>query len=99
YFDRLQFNGAQLKVEISALAHPAKSGTDDIVFLFSANQGAKMQPIQKVASGGELSRVMLVLKANLAKTMRLPAIIFDEIDTGISGETANRVAEILHEMG
>lgn len=99
YFKRLQFNGAQLQVEITPLAQPLKSGTDDIAFMFSANQGAKMQPIQKVASGGELSRVMLVLKAILAQTMRLPAIIFDEIDTGISGETANRVAEILKEMG
>jgi DNA repair protein RecN (Recombination protein N) len=67
--------------------------------LFTANAGSKPQALGKVASGGELSRVMLALKAILAQTKSLPAIIFDEIDSGISGETAIRVADILSEMG
>jgi DNA repair protein RecN (Recombination protein N) len=74
-------------------------GIDSIQFFFSANAGSKPQPLAKVASGGELSRVMLALKAILARTKCLPAIIFDEIDSGISGEAANRVAQMLHEMG
>jgi DNA repair protein RecN (Recombination protein N) len=87
-----------LYVNLEAAA-PKPSGTDQINLLFTANAGSKPQPLHKVASGGELSRVMLALKAILAKTKSLPAIIFDEIDTGISGETANRVADILNEMG
>jgi DNA repair protein RecN (Recombination protein N) len=98
YLERLQLKGAMLYVTLEAAA-PKPSGTDQINLLFTANAGSKPQPLHKVASGGELSRVMLALKAILAKTKSLPAIIFDEIDTGISGETANRVADILNEMG
>lgn len=77
----------------------SSKGLDLIDWLFSANKGRSLQPISKVASGGELSRVMLALKSIMSKSKGLPTIIFDEIDTGISGETALRVAEILKEMG
>jgi DNA repair protein RecN (Recombination protein N) len=70
-------------------------GIDEITFLFSANKGVAYQPINKVASGGELSRLMLCIKASVAKLISLPTIIFDEIDTGVSGEIAISVAKVL----
>jgi len=75
-----------------------ESGMDTIQFLFSANKGQGLQPIHKVASGGELSRVMLAIKSLVAKTSALPTIIFDEIDTGISGEVALRVGEVMESL-
>jgi len=72
-----------------------RSGADAVEFLFTANRGAKAQPIGKIASGGELSRVMLALKALLASRMQLPTIIFDEIDTGVSGRIADAMGEII----
>ena len=99
YLNRLQMPNAQLNIAINFSENATASGFDDVQFLFSANKGSKAQLISKVASGGEISRVMLALKAILAKTQSLPAIIFDEIDTGISGETAQRAALILSEMG
>jgi DNA repair protein RecN (Recombination protein N) len=98
YLERLQLKGARLTVALEKAA-PKSTGTDQITLLFTANAGNKPQALGKVASGGELSRVMLALKAILAQTKSLPAIIFDEIDSGISGETAIRVADILSEMG
>lgn len=87
----------------SIVLEPARQflphGHDQVGFYFTANPGQKAQPLGKVASGGELSRVMLALKAIMARTQRLPTIIFDEIDTGVSGETAKKVAEILARMG
>lgn len=74
------------------------SGADTIEFLFSANGGVEVRPIEKIASGGELSRVMLALKSILARHIALPTIIFDEIDTGISGRTANDVGDIISEL-
>lgn len=74
------------------------SGASDVQFLFSANKGQPFQPIHKVASGGELSRVMLAVKSLIAQTSALPTIIFDEIDTGISGEVALRVGEIMERL-
>lgn len=71
------------------------TGADHIQFLFSANKGSALQDIKKVASGGELSRLMLCIKSLLAKSVALPTLIFDEIDTGVSGEVANKVGNIL----
>lgn len=71
------------------------AGADHIQFLFSANKGAALQDIKKVASGGELSRLMLCIKSLLAKSVALPTLIFDEIDTGVSGEVAHKVGNIL----
>lgn len=89
---------AQLKVEMSTLKDFKSTGQDEVSFLFLANKGQPMQPIHKVASGGELSRVMLAIKSLVAKTSALPTIIFDEIDTGISGEVALRVGELMEEL-
>ncbi len=74
------------------------SGQDTVQFLFSANKGQELKPIHKVASGGELSRVMLALKSLVAQSTALPTIIFDEIDTGISGEVALKVGEIMYRL-
>ena len=74
---------------------PTSSGADTVDFLFSANASVEPRPIEKIASGGELSRVMLALKTILAQHLALPTIIFDEIDTGISGRTANDVGDII----
>jgi len=76
-----------------------KDGFDEINLLFTANAGQAPAPVNKVASGGELSRLMLAIKAILAKHTSLPTIIFDEIDTGISGETALKVGEVISDLG
>ncbi len=76
-----------------------KDGQDDIAFMFSANTSSPLQPIDQVASGGEIARVMLSLKAMISGAVKLPTIIFDEIDTGVSGKIAERMAEIMQEMG
>jgi DNA repair protein RecN (Recombination protein N) len=76
----------------------SSDGADDIIFAFSANKGMPAKPLKEVASGGEFSRVMLALKYSMAKKTALPTIIFDEIDTGISGEVANKVGRIMQEM-
>ncbi|MCU0435388.1 MAG: DNA repair protein RecN [Bacteroidia bacterium] len=88
-------------LEVSLTQEPTlrESGTDKANFLFSANKGMATQPLSKVASGGELSRLMLSLKALLAKHTALPTIIFDEIDTGISGDIAARTGLIMEQMG
>ena len=77
---------------------PTSSGADTVDFLFSANASVEARPIEKIASGGELSRVMLALKTILARHLALPTIIFDEIDTGISGRTANEVGNIISQL-
>lgn len=90
---------AQLKVQLEKMSEPKESGFDKVQFLFTANKGSELQPLNKVASGGELSRLMLSLKAMLSKGASLPTIIFDEIDTGISGDIAARAGGIMHRMG
>ena len=75
------------------------SGQDKISFLFSANASTPLQPVSQVASGGEIARVMLSLKAMISGAVKLPTIIFDEIDTGVSGKIAEKMAEIMQEMG
>lgn len=75
------------------------SGADHVIFLFSANRGTPLQPVSQVASGGEIARVMLSLKAMISGTIKLPTIIFDEIDTGVSGKIAEKMAMIMEEMG
>ncbi|TCD07151.1 DNA repair protein RecN [Pedobacter frigidisoli] len=90
---------AKLVLTQKALADLGKDGLDEINLLFSANAGQAPAPVNKVASGGELSRLMLAIKALLAKHTSLPTIIFDEIDTGISGETALKVGEVISDLG
>lgn len=75
------------------------SGQDKVAFLFSANTSTPLQPIAQVASGGEIARVMLSLKAMISGAVKLPTIIFDEIDTGVSGKMAEKMAEMMKEMG
>ena len=75
------------------------SGQDRVSFLFSANASTPLQPVSQVASGGEIARVMLSLKAMISGAVKLPTIIFDEIDTGVSGKMAEKMAEIMQEMG
>ena len=77
----------------------SKDGADKVNFLFSANRSTPLQPISQVASGGEIARVMLSLKAMISGAIKLPTIIFDEIDTGVSGKIAEKMAEIMAEMG
>lgn len=89
---------ANLAIQINAAAEFNTYGKDKIQFLFSANKGSEMKELSKVASGGELSRLLLSLKSLLAQSAALPTIIFDEIDTGVSGEVANKVGNILEKM-
>ena len=86
-------------VEIGRRKEPGSHGMDTVNFLFSANKNAHLQSISSVASGGETARVMLSLKAMIAGAVKLPTIVFDEIDTGVSGEIADRMADIMQEMG
>ena len=76
-----------------------RQGQDSVAFLFSANSSTPLQPVAQVASGGEIARVMLSLKAMISGAVKLPTIIFDEIDTGVSGKMAEKMAEIMQEMG
>jgi DNA repair protein RecN (Recombination protein N) len=78
---------------------PHKNGYDDIEFLFSANPGESAKPLSKTASGGELARVMLSIRAVIAEKDRVPVLVFDEVDTGIGGETADKVGSMLKELG
>ena len=88
---------AKLKVDIQ-MAELNLSGTDNIDFLFDANKSGQFQPVRKVASGGELSRLMLCIKSLVAESIDLPTLIFDEIDTGISGEAARQVGIIMKDL-
>lgn len=89
---------ASFQISLQASASFKPNGMDELSFLFTANKGSSYGLLKKVASGGELSRIMLVIKAILAKYEKLPTIMFDEIDTGVSGEISNRMAEIMREM-
>ncbi len=75
------------------------TGRDEVTFMFSANKNVPLQPLSQVASGGEMARLMLVLKAIISGSVKLPTIIFDEIDTGVSGHIAEKMAQIMKEMG
>ena len=86
----------QVSMASGALGH---SGGDIVEFLFSANTSSALQPVRMVASGGEIARVMLSLKAMISGAVKLPTIIFDEIDTGVSGKIAEQMAHIMYEMG
>ncbi|MBQ7581693.1 MAG: DNA repair protein RecN [Lachnospiraceae bacterium] len=97
----LDLNFLDARFEVSVVADPAAitpDGFDHVSFLISTNPGEKVKPLVNVASGGELSRIMLALKAVLSKKDRIPTLIFDEIDTGISGVTAGKVSEKLSDL-
>lgn len=86
-------------VDISEKKEPGPTGTDVVAFLFSANRSEPLKPVAQTASGGEISRLMLGIKALIAGATALPSIIFDEIDTGVSGEVTGRLAAIMQRMG
>jgi DNA repair protein RecN (Recombination protein N) len=89
---------ARFNMQLTPSPNYYTNGKDELQFLFSANKGSDFGLLKKVASGGEMSRIMLAVKAILAKYSKLPAIIFDEIDTGVSGEIANKMGEIMKAM-
>lgn len=95
---RLGMPETLFRVELEPLDTWTRTGRDGVRFLFSANAGVPPQPVERIASGGELSRVMLALKALLAERMQLPTIIFDEIDTGVSGRIADAMGEIIESL-
>ncbi len=89
-----------VRFEIAFTEKPLSgNGADKVSFLFSANKSTQLQPVSQVASGGEIARVMLSLKAMISGAVKLPTIIFDEIDTGVSGKIAEKMADIMEEMG
>lgn len=89
---------ARFTVDVAAQEELMATGRDRVSFLFSANVGLAPQPVEKIASGGEISRVMLALKALVARSMQLPTIIFDEIDTGVSGQIADAMGRIISNL-
>jgi DNA repair protein RecN (Recombination protein N) len=88
----------RFSVELSPKSLDA-TGSDEVIYLFSANKNGELKPVAQTASGGEISRLMLGIKALIAGAMALPSIIFDEIDTGVSGEIADKMGNIMHRMG
>lgn len=86
-------------IDFVAKPEPESDGMDEIRFMFSANKSAELQPVAQTASGGEISRLMLCIKAMIAGFTALPAIIFDEVDTGVSGDIADKMGEIMQDLG
>jgi DNA repair protein RecN (Recombination protein N) len=100
--ERLAFLGmsnVRFVCDFAPKNQPDATGADNVQFLFSANKNAPMQPVSQIASGGEISRLMLCIKSMIAGATALPTIIFDEIDTGTSGEIAEKMGFIMHKMG
>lgn len=95
----LAMPNAQFRIEHILLETLTEQGIDKVKFLFSANKGSDMKDIYKVASGGELSRLMLCIKSIMAQSTLLPTIVFDEIDTGVSGGVADKMGEMILDMG
>jgi|SRR5690554_3940133 len=94
----LKMNNTRFICEFTEKVNPDITGIDDLQFLFSANKSSSLQPVSEIASGGEVSRLMLCLKSMIAGAVALPTIIFDEIDTGTSGDVADRVGAIMKMM-
>ena len=99
YLVPLGMPNVRFVVELTLRNEPNSKGMDNVTFLFSANKNGSLQQVASIASGGEIARVMLSLKAMIAGAVKLPTIIFDEIDTGVSGSIAEKMALIMHEMG
>lgn len=96
--ETLGMPNVRFKIDINSTSTYFENGKDELQFLFSANKGTDFGLLKKVASGGEMSRIMLAVKAILAQYSKLPTLIFDEIDSGVSGEIANRMGEIMKDM-
>lgn len=86
-------------VQVTPKSEPDADGMDEVSFLFSANKNADLQPVAQTASGGEISRLMLCIKALIAGSTALPTIIFDEVDTGVSGDIADKMGDIMQDLG
>ena len=99
YLIPLGMPNVRFSVELTSKKEPDMNGLDSVNFLFSANKNGMLQQVASIASGGEIARVMLSLKAMIAGAVKLPTIIFDEIDTGVSGSIAEKMALIMQEMG
>lgn len=99
YLVPLGMQNIRFEVEMKKNKEPDINGLDSVNFLFSANKNTPLQNISSIASGGEIARVMLSLKAMIAGAIRLPTVIFDEIDTGVSGSIAEKMAEMMQDMG
>ena len=99
YLVPLGMPNVRFVVDLTSRNEPNVKGMDNVTFLFSANKNGSLQQVASIASGGEIARVMLSLKAMIAGAVKLPTIIFDEIDTGVSGSIAEKMALIMHEMG
>lgn len=89
----------RFRIDFTPRPKPAADGMDEVAFLFSANKNEELRPVAQTASGGEISRLMLCIKAMIAGFAALPAIIFDEIDTGVSGDISDRMADIMQDLG
>lgn len=96
--NNLGMSNSRFKLEIKKTTTFLSNGMDEIKLYYSANKGENFGELKKIASGGELSRIMLSVKSILASHIKLPTIIFDEIDTGVSGEISNKMADIMHQM-
>ena len=96
--DNLGMSHARFQIQNNITEHYNKNGKDVLSFLFSANKGGQFGELKKVASGGELSRIMLAIKKVMSENSQLPTIIFDEIDSGVSGEISNKMAHIMSQM-
>jgi len=95
----LEMKSAAIKIEIIALKEPGEFGIDQVAYLLKSNKGQEFMPIEQVASGGELSRVMLALKSVQSGNSEPPTLILDEIDNGVSGKVAHAMADLLSKMG
>jgi DNA repair protein RecN (Recombination protein N) len=95
----LKLSGAKIEFLLTKTTSLNAKGMVDLNILFSANKGIEPVPIQKAASGGELSRVMLLLQQLISNSIEMPSILFDEIDTGVSGDVAEKIGKLLNEMG
>ena len=96
--ETLGMPNVRFKINVNPTSNYFENGKDELQFLFSANKGTDFGLLKKVASGGEMSRIMLAVKAILAQYSKLPTLIFDEIDSGVSGEIAIKMGEIMEEM-
>jgi len=94
----LGMENAKFDISVTLKDQFLSNGKDDLLLLFTANKGGEFKPLKKAASGGELSRIMLAIKSILSKYIKLPSIMFDEIDTGVSGEISNKMANIMIQM-
>jgi DNA repair protein RecN (Recombination protein N) len=96
---RMGMNEAEFKIDLEPSTSFLSNGLDHLHFRFKSNRGSNFKPLKKIVSGGELSRIMLAVKAILSSYIKLPTLIFDEIDTGVSGKISDSIAELMVTMG